>query len=522
MRKKYLHIICHIVFLAGFLLGTPNFVYAQNIYFSQYQNTPMLTNPAMIATDDWVNVNLMYRVQSIGGGQAFTTPMLSASYPLIRESDGHRWAGLGMNIISDNAGINSLVKTTGGAAAFAYSIEANKLNKISKYIRFRRLNYLSFGVKLGFFSTRINTEQLTFGSQWNGFVSTPSPPADEIAAITKPTVNYPTADLGIYYHLEDTLFRNRAYLGLAAKQLNQPKINFTDFGKPLPLTFVLTGGIRVLQTYHYSIMPNFRIINQGAINQINVGSAFRYHFDRRFEEKRTQGGYSEATIGLNIWYSVKNALIAGIELQNHNYSVTFSYDFVMSNPENTGAASSNTEFSVGFRKYFGGKRKVPVETLTNNTETEPVLPQVDTTKLAEGDSSEYENPRKRGLTEDQVNIFQRAILFPYNDWELNEAQRLYLDRFAALLESRPDLVIEIGGHSCNIGEADYRKSISQIRAINVYDYLISKGVDKKRLLARGFSDNRPISENIFDAARVRNRRVEFRLVKEDANKKGDD
>jgi outer membrane protein OmpA-like peptidoglycan-associated protein len=117
---------------------------------------------------------------------------------------------------------------------------------------------------------------------------------------------------------------------------------------------------------------------------------------------------------------------------------------------------------------------------------------------------------KEGLTAEEFDVFQRSVLFPYATYLLSEGNKAFLDKIASTLLAKPDLRVEISGHTCNLGkENDF---IAKARAVMVYNYLIRKGIDKKRLVARAWGSKKPIAPNAIEAGRVRNRRVEFRLI----------
>ena len=72
--------------------------------------------------------------------------------------------------------------------------------------------------------------------------------------------------------------------------------------------------------------------------------------------------------------------------------------------------------------------------------------------------------------------------------------------------------IELSGHTDNKGKDKYNEKLSQERAKAVYDYLISRGIDKKRLEYRGYGAQHPIADNKTDEGRAKNRRVEFTIT----------
>jgi outer membrane protein OmpA-like peptidoglycan-associated protein/tetratricopeptide (TPR) repeat protein len=102
------------------------------------------------------------------------------------------------------------------------------------------------------------------------------------------------------------------------------------------------------------------------------------------------------------------------------------------------------------------------------------------------------------------NIFfetARARLLPESIYELEKLRRL--------LEEYPNLRIEIHGHTDSVGTAESNQVLSEQRARAVHDYLITNGIDAKRLRTRGFGEERPIDTNDTPEGRQNNRRTEF-------------
>ena len=88
---------------------------------------------------------------------------------------------------------------------------------------------------------------------------------------------------------------------------------------------------------------------------------------------------------------------------------------------------------------------------------------------------------------------------------LDNAVASITQEFAAF----PNIKIEVGGHTDNVGGASPNQQLSQIRAQAVLDYLGSKGVDATRLTAKGYGATKPIADNKTEIARATNRRIEF-------------
>jgi len=118
-----------------------------------------------------------------------------------------------------------------------------------------------------------------------------------------------------------------------------------------------------------------------------------------------------------------------------------------------------------------------------------------------------------------VEIVIPNILYAFDDTSLNAAAMQTLDTsIYLLLIENPSLIIEIGSHTDNKGSDDYNLSLSQRRAESVINYLQKKGIDKKRIQAKGYGETKPVAANMNTdgtdnpAGRAKNRRTSFRVV----------
>ena len=83
-----------------------------------------------------------------------------------------------------------------------------------------------------------------------------------------------------------------------------------------------------------------------------------------------------------------------------------------------------------------------------------------------------------------------------------------LDAVVEFMVHKKNARVEISGHTDNVGNAKTNKTLSEKRAQACRNYIVSKGIDKKRLDAIGFGDERPIAPNDTDEGRQKNRRIE--------------
>jgi OmpA-OmpF porin, OOP family len=99
----------------------------------------------------------------------------------------------------------------------------------------------------------------------------------------------------------------------------------------------------------------------------------------------------------------------------------------------------------------------------------------------------------------------KAVIKPESEPTL-KALKDYIDK-------NPNFTrIRIEGHTDNVGNKDANLKLSIDRAMAVVTWLGSNGIDKKRLLAVGFGDSKPIADNAKEDGKAQNRRTEFHIA----------
>ena len=82
-----------------------------------------------------------------------------------------------------------------------------------------------------------------------------------------------------------------------------------------------------------------------------------------------------------------------------------------------------------------------------------------------------------------------------------------LDEAIKAMADNPELKIEIEGHTCNIGTAEYNLALGERRARAVFDYLTSRGVAADKLKTVSYGEERPKYDNAREETRRLNRRA---------------
>jgi OOP family OmpA-OmpF porin len=110
-----------------------------------------------------------------------------------------------------------------------------------------------------------------------------------------------------------------------------------------------------------------------------------------------------------------------------------------------------------------------------------------------------------------VNL--KSVLFELGSTELLEESYPELNVVVDFLNNNAKVEIELQGHTDNRGDRVKNLLLSQQRVDKIKSYLVSKGINGKRIRGKGFGGSRPVATNDSEEARKLNRRVEFRILK---------
>jgi len=107
----------------------------------------------------------------------------------------------------------------------------------------------------------------------------------------------------------------------------------------------------------------------------------------------------------------------------------------------------------------------------------------------------------------------RNIYFDFGTARLKETSNTELNKLLKVLQENPRYIIEISGHTDNVGGKDFNLWLSKRRAQAVVDYMIRKGQSEGRFLVEGYGEERPLASNDDEElGRELNRRVEFKVL----------
>ncbi len=105
-----------------------------------------------------------------------------------------------------------------------------------------------------------------------------------------------------------------------------------------------------------------------------------------------------------------------------------------------------------------------------------------------------------------------GINFRRNSADIKASSFPTLKKAVAVFKDYPALRVEISGHTSNEGKREFNMKLSRKRAEAVKDYLVSAGIDEKRIGTVGYGPDKPIADNATKEGQEKNRRIEFRLL----------
>ncbi|MBS1977393.1 MAG: PD40 domain-containing protein [Bacteroidetes bacterium] len=111
-----------------------------------------------------------------------------------------------------------------------------------------------------------------------------------------------------------------------------------------------------------------------------------------------------------------------------------------------------------------------------------------------------------------AKVVLNNIFFETGKATLSPQSRVELGKAIDLMKTNPTMIIEVGGHTDNVGDDASNMKLSHERAKAVREYLVKGGIDGARIQAKGYGESNPVATNDTDEGRSANRRTEFIIL----------
>jgi type IX secretion system PorP/SprF family membrane protein len=322
---------------------------AQDPVFSQFYNSPIYLNPALIGEEENLFINFAHRSQWGSLEYPYTTSQVSLVMPYFKDKhikpEGHV-GGIGVSFYGDEAGQGSNLKTYGGNVSFAYNLHLS--NKTE--------NKITFAIQTGFIHKNVDKNKLEWGEQYNPFIGFDNTiiPAELDLIQNKTFLDITAGAFWRYFANTDQKVIQSIYAGFTASHLNHPDESVLDGDlNRLPVLYKLHGGMIFALSEKANISANFLSQIQDNVNQTNIGSFLSYKlpFD-------TRGQMSNLVARVGAWYRVQDSMIANIDFLTNNLQFGFSYDWNVTSLRYNNRGTGSFEISMGYRFYQPAAPKV--------------------------------------------------------------------------------------------------------------------------------------------------------------------
>ncbi|QSE98720.1 PorP/SprF family type IX secretion system membrane protein [Fulvivirga lutea] len=474
---------------------------AQNVSFNQFDQSPFTTNPSILGMKNEASVSFLHRTQQLAADIKFNTTQLTGSYALINKKTFRRRGGVGFSILRDAQNGEQAFKLQGINLGYAYNLP------------FASNQFVSFGLQTGYFQRSINSDGYTTGSQWvNNIGFDRNAPLGETFLDNQ--TSYFSIASGATWYAEDASQRQIFRLGVGVAHLNKPDIAFTEVEDRLDYRLTGNAFIALLKNEKVLYGPELLYLYEANDDLISAGSSLSYFFKNDNPLSAIRSG----SIDFKSRYTINNSIVLGIQLTQPNFSVGFSYDFAVGNNAVLTTGRNSSEIFISIKKSLGNRKQSNKVVIDNYSlgevrdfyASDKVRYFGNENNAQPSDDAERQDEEEINWEEENYQFeLRKDFSFGFNEANLSEEAKFFLDDIIRLLNSNDRLYLEVIGHTDNVGTNAANKKVSVARAQVVVDYLVEKGIRSKRLKVTGKGADEPLLDNSSESNRAQNRRVEF-------------
>ncbi|PLX08362.1 MAG: hypothetical protein C0594_06100 [Marinilabiliales bacterium] len=284
---------------------------AQDIHFSMFNESPMLTNPA--STGDFVGdhrVIMNYRQQWAAVAIPYTTYAFHYDGNYFRNNrTKENRLGIGVTGYSDKAGDSEM------------GVSQLLLN-LSYFKQLKQKHVVSVGFQGGVSQRSIAYEKLTWGNQYDG--SGYNSQLDPMEPIPNQSFMYGDVACGLNWRYEQNRFL-KTQLGVSMYHLNPIQMEYVSgFEEQLDRNITVHGGLEyMVKNTSTSFLPGFLYRRQGKASELLFGGLIKYQLP---ENGRYNGNIMEQYIAMGSYYRWKDAFVLAFIYSYKNVKMVFSYD----------------------------------------------------------------------------------------------------------------------------------------------------------------------------------------------------
>jgi type IX secretion system PorP/SprF family membrane protein len=324
---------------------------AQDMHFSQFNQTPALVNPALTGVLATVRASVIYKEQ----WKSVTTPFTTYGASFEMKFKGSNWDKVDQHLtkiykkaFSRVAGGLSMYSDKAGDGGMGTT---NVNLSLATFIPLSRQSSLSVGLQGSMVQHKIDYSKLVFPDQYSG--TTYDPTMDQGEAYGSNNFIYPDFAGGMAYsygYNEKSIGANNEFklnLGAALFHFASPRQKYLEGNGERLNAKVVAHGDAVIGIPHsnVAIAPSILFEMQGPAMEMLEGTYIKYYFSM---DSKYTGFMKRSAMSIGGFYRNKDALILAGMIEFQNYSVGASYDLNMSKLKAASTGKGGVEVFIRF------------------------------------------------------------------------------------------------------------------------------------------------------------------------------
>ena len=307
-------------------------VKGQDIHFSQYNQTPLIINPALTGMFNGnQRVLINYKDQWRSVTTPYTTYALSFDMAILKKKWEKGNLGIGVFAFSDKAG--------------DLGFRTTQLNiSLSAIINLNEKNKLSAGLQGGMAQRSVDYAKIKTDNQYVNGTYDPTFASGEASNFTSTSFGDFTA--GMVWGYTNTEKNHYTKLGAAIYHFNKPEQDLYQLVQDRLYSRVAIHGSAsvALKSKNWAIVPSFVYLVQGPTAELYLGSLIRYKLKEGSKYTKLK---KETAISIGCFYRAGDAIIPTVLFEIASFAVGFSYDVNTSGLK--AASSGNGGFEISLR-----------------------------------------------------------------------------------------------------------------------------------------------------------------------------
>lgn len=317
-------------------------VIAQDIHFSQFNNAPLVLNPAMTGAfngDHRIIANYKSQWRSIA--QSYMTYGVSYDMGILKGKLHGGILGIGVQLFNDEAGINKMGLTQANVSmAYHLPVDPN--------------NIITAGIQGGWGQRRLDESKMQWDNQYDPSAAdgyNPALPSGESMSFNNKNFGELAAGILWSYNSQPNILASsegkKVTAGLSVFHINRPKQSFsTQVENKLYMKTVFhINSIIGFKNSSFALLPSGVWYNQGPMNDIVFGSLFRFRLN---DASKFTDFISETALAIGCHYRVGDAVIVTGQFEWRNFLLGISYDVNVSKLSQASKGAGGLEVALRY------------------------------------------------------------------------------------------------------------------------------------------------------------------------------